>query len=109
MPNILAIKNALISCLHDEQALEIRDFDVTAITDLTSWMLIATANSQPHLRHLITALKEKCLKLGIKPLYVTDDAATGWSIIDLGQLMIHLMLDNERKLYNLEEIWTPIV
>ncbi len=106
--DILSIKNALISVLNNEQASEIQIFDVAAVTNLTDWMLIATANSQPHLRHLVTAVKASCLKLGVKPLHIADDR-TGWSIIDLGQLMIHLMLDNERKFYSLEKLWTTMV
>ncbi len=106
--NLSSIKNLLISSLNAEQASEIQIFDVTTITNLTDWMLIATANSQPHLRHLITTIEKTCFKSGIKPLHITGDH-TGWAIIDLGQLMIHLMLDQERKFYALEKLWTPIV
>lgn len=91
--------------LEDFKALNIVTMDVTSLTQTIDAMVIATGTSTRHVqsisKKLFTAVKEADLK----PLGMEGEEFGEWILIDLGDVVVHVMLESQRELYQLEKLW----
>ncbi len=90
--------------LDDRKAVDPVILDVRGISSITDFLVIVTANSEPHMKALInTAQKE--LK-GLGGLVRTDfNAGSGWAVIDAFDFMVHIFTAEQREVYRLESLW----
>lgn len=105
-------KKLLDHTLHDLseiKALNIRSIDVRKLTPLTDYMVIATGNSSRHVRaiaeNLIRHMKKRVTDLKI---IIEGDEEDEWVLVDLGDVIVHIMQQQARDFYNLEKLWTPV-
>lgn len=92
--------------LDDAQARDPVALDVTGSCGFADYFVIATVNSQGHLRGLILQLDELFRSLDLEPLHPRKrDTEIGWVLIDLGFAVIHLMAEDLREFYELERLW----
>lgn len=92
--------------LDEAQARGTVALDVHESCGFTDYFVIATVNSQGHLRGLILQLDELFRALEIEPLHPRKrDSQIGWVLIDLGFVVIHLMTEELREFYELEKLW----
>jgi ribosome-associated protein len=92
--------------LDDAQARDTIALDVTGSCGFADYFVIATVNSQGHLRGLILQLDELFRSLDVEPLHPRKrDTEIGWVLIDLGFAVIHLMNEELREFYELEKLW----
>ncbi len=99
------ILNLVTKVLEENKAEEITPIDVHELTTVTSWMVICTATSKRHAKalgeHLVTQIKHS----GLQPLGVEGEDESEWLLVDLGDVVIHIMLAETRKFYSLEKLW----
>jgi len=99
------IKEA-IKILDEKKAENIVTLDLKKLTTITDFFIIATANSVIHLqtlaKELVHSLKKTEKIIPFNPLSETD---TKWILIDYGDFIVHLFLEETRQYYNLEELW----
>ena len=92
--------------LSDKKAADIKTYDlrgrVNAFTDFT---LVATANSPPHLKALAGAVLREMRKAGGGAARTSGDSESAWIVIDYGDVMAHLFLDESREYYEIEALW----
>ena len=91
--------------LDELQASGVRLLDVRAQTGMTDFMLIATGRNSRHIRALADRLIERSKKAGHRVLGVEGLQWGEWVLIDLGDLVIHLMRQETRDFYKLEDLW----
>lgn len=92
--------------LDEAQARDAIALDVTGSCGFADYFVIATVNSQGHLRGLILQLDELFRSLDLEPLHPRKrDTEIGWVLIDLGFAVIHLMSEDLRDFYELERLW----
>ena len=92
--------------LMDElQASEVRLLDVRSQTGMTDFMLIATGRNARHIRALADRLIERSKNAGYRVLGVEGLQWGEWVLIDLGDLVVHLMRQETRDFYKLEDLW----
>ena len=91
----------IVKILDEKKAENIETFDLTADDYLVDYVVIATTLNEKHGSALLTYLKEALKPLGEEFLRVEEDA--GWTIIDLGDMFIHLMTEQYREKYSLDE------
>lgn len=91
--------------LDELQASEVRLMDVRSQTSMTDFMLIATGRNRRHIRALADHLIERSKKSGHRVLGVEGLQWCEWVLIDLGDLVIHLMRRETRDFYKLEDLW----
>jgi len=93
--------NKIIEILDDKKALDIESFDLNEKGYIVDKVIIATALNSKHTTALLTILKEELEENGEVILRTQEDS--DWSVIDLGDIMIHIMIQSQREIYNLED------
>ena len=100
------IKQLAIDGLEDLKAVDITVLDVRDMTGITDYMIIASANSSRHLKALADSVVEKYRLAGQRPLGVEGDTGGEWALVDLGDVVVHVMMPAIRALYQLEKLWS---
>lgn len=100
-----AMKAAVIDALEDIKATDITVMDVSKLTSITSVMIIASATSTRQAKSLAHNVQVKLKGLGIEPTGVEGEREGEWVLVDLGDIVVHIMLQNTRDYYNLEQLW----
>ena len=99
------IAQVVAHALDDLKAFETTFLDVRHLTTVTDTMAIASGRSDRHVRAIANAVVEESKKAGFRPIGV-EGANTGeWVLVDLGDLVVHVMLPRVREFYNLEKLW----
>ena len=100
-----AMKAAVIDALEDIKATDITVMDVSKLTSITSTMIIASATSTRQAKSLAHNVQVKMKELGIEPTGVEGEREGEWVLVDLGDIVVHIMLQSARDYYNLEQLW----
>ena len=99
------IKQFVIDKLDDMKGRDLVDIDVTGRSTITDTMLICSGNSKRHVRSIAENLVVEMKQAGQPPLSI-EGADTGeWVLVDLGDIVVHVMQDETRDFYQLEKLW----
>lgn len=99
------MKNAVVEAIEDIKGFDITVMDVTKLTSMTSYMIVASANSNRQTKAIAdnvrTTLKEK----GYEIRGTEGDKSGEWVLVDLDDIVVHIMVPATRAYYNLEQLW----
>jgi len=103
-------KTDLIVEFADEiKAERIERLDVQKKTSVADYFVICTGNSDTHIRAISDRVSEKMREEGIKPLRVEQGGSgSGWVLLDFGDVIFHVMLEEKRQFYDLESLWASM-
>jgi ribosome-associated protein len=99
------VAEVVAHALDELKALETTFLDVRHLTTVTDAMAIASGRSDRHVRAIANAVIEQSKKAGYRPIGVEGANAGEWVLVDLGDLVVHVMLPKVREFYNLEKLW----
>jgi ribosome-associated protein len=99
------IADRALAVLDDHKAIDIRCLDVSHLTSLMDYMIIATGRSDRHVRALGDALTEYCRDHGIEVLGTEGQDSAEWLLVDLVDVVVHVMLPKTRAFYEIEKLW----
>lgn len=99
------IKRIIIETLEDSKARDIQVMDVTTISTFADLMIVATGTSTTHVRSTGNAVAQKFKDLDMPPLGVEASAQPDWVLVDLGDVIVHVMTEAARAHYSLEKLW----
>lgn len=102
-----ALQSTVIDCLDDLKGRDITCLDVRKLTDIADYMIIASGTSKRHVSALAEKVIEKTKSLKNPPLGSEGVDQGEWALIDLGDIIVHVMLPDVRELYSLEKLWAP--
>lgn len=100
------INKALVKALDDLKAIDIQVLDVSKLTTITDTMIIASGRSDRQVKALADKLLEAAKELGLAPLGIEGAQKGDWILVDLGDVVAHLMHPTARAYYQLEKLWT---
>jgi ribosome-associated protein len=89
----------------DMKALEVKVLDVRGLTDIADWMVIASGTSDRHVRSVAQRVVERTKEAGFRPHGVEGQQDSDWVLIDLNEMIVHVMLPRVREFYGLEKLW----
>lgn len=98
---IAVVTDALI----DTKAKEITTMNVTHITDVTDRVVIANGTSNRHVRALASHVAAEAKKAGFAPIGIEGEEDAEWILVDLVNVVVHIMLPKARTFYDLEGLW----
>ncbi len=100
-----SLKNVVLEALSDMKALEVKLLDVRGLTDIADFMVIASGTSDRHVRSAAQRVVEKAKEAGFRPHGVEGQQDGDWVLIDLNEMIVHVMLPRVREFYGLEKLW----
>lgn len=95
----------VVNALEDVKALDVRVLDVRDRIGITDIMVIASGSSDRQLRALANNVIVKSKESGVKPIGVEGERGGEWVLVDLGDVVVHVMLPKIREFYGLERLW----
>ena len=95
----------VLSTLEEFKALDVKSVDVTGRNPLTDHFVIASGTSTRHVKSMADKLMQVTKANGLKPLGVEGEREAQWILVDLNDIIVHLMLPQARAFYNLEKLW----
>ncbi|MFI4889899.1 MAG: ribosome silencing factor [Steroidobacterales bacterium] len=99
------MQTIVVDALADMKALDIKVLDVRGLTDIADTMVIASGTSDRHVRSVAQRVVEKTKAAGFRPHGVEGQKDSDWVLIDLSDLIVHVMLPRVRDFYGLEKLW----
>ena len=101
------LKNKIINSLEDIKAVNPVAIDVTKISSLTDFMVIASGTSNRHIAAMSEHILEGLKKTNISGIKIEGQGGDDWVLVDAGDVVIHLMSADAREFYDLESLWDP--
>ena len=100
------VKDLVLQALDDMKAQDVQVMDVRDMTSVTDVMVIASGTSDRHVKALADNVAEVVKGAGLQPLGVEGEGSREWVLVDLGDVIVHVMHPQTRAFYNLEKLWS---
>ncbi|MEE9331390.1 MAG: ribosome silencing factor [Methylophilaceae bacterium] len=105
MLDVIAIKDAVVNAIEDIKGFDITVLDVTKLTSMTSYMVICSANSSRQTKAIADNIYVKLKEKGVIPRGQEGEGTGDWVLVDLDDVIVHIMVPATRAYYNLEQLW----
>jgi ribosome-associated protein len=104
-PAPAAVVPVVEGALDEMKAVNVKVLNVQKLTDITDTMIIASGNSDRHVRSIADRVVEHAKKAGFRPTGVEGERDGEWVLVDLQDVIVHIMLPRVREFYRLESLW----
>lgn len=101
----ITVARKISRALDDMKAIDVRVVDVTRVTSIADVMIIATGRSDRHLRALADTAAQTARVCKLRVLGTEGERTGEWVLVDLGDIIVHLMHPTARAYYQLEKLW----
>ena len=91
--------------LEEKKAGDLRVIDVSALSSITNYLVVATATSEPHVRALRVELEKALDASKTRIIGIETASESGWAVMDAFDVMVHLFTAEKREHYRLEHLW----
>jgi len=102
---LLRIVNA---ALDDMKAVNVKVMDVRHLTDITDIVVIASGNSDRHVKSIADRIVQFAKQNDFRPIGVEGATEGEWVLVDLNDIVVHVMLPRVREFYGLEKLWEDV-
>jgi ribosome-associated protein len=99
------ILNTIAQAIYDKKGINILALDVSGISTLTDYVLIAEGNVDKHVIAISKAILDTLLEMGIRAFSTEGIKSGDWVVLDFFHIMVHLFMPGLRDKYQLEELW----
>jgi ribosome-associated protein len=103
-----ALRDLVVDALEDRKGRDIVAMDVARATNITDFMVLASGTSNRHVKALVDQVIEAASARGNPPLGVEGRETFEWVLIDLGDVIVHVMQAQTREFYDLERLWSDL-
>lgn len=102
------LNRSILQSLEDTKGQQITELDVSGMTDVMDYLVIANGSSNRHVKSLANNLVEELKENGLRPIGVEGLEAGEWVLVDYGDTVVHIMLPAMRDFYELEKLWSKV-
>jgi ribosome silencing factor RsfS/YbeB/iojap len=100
------LHGAVTTALEDLKARDTREIDVRGKTSVTDLIVVTSGTSTRHVKSIADEVVRSAKKIGLPPIGVEGQREAEWVLVDLGDIVVHVMLPRTREFYGLERLWT---
>ena len=94
----------IVATLDNKKATNIKSLEITELSSVADYFVIATGTSGTHIRALSDEVQDTLTKQGVEPRNV-EGKSTGWILLEYQGVVVHIFLEETRNYYNLERLW----
>ena len=102
------LRDHVVAALEDLKGVNIVTLDVAALTPMTDHMVLVTGTSNRHVKALVDTANESSKALGVQPLGIEGRESYDWVLVDLADVIVHVMNEEARNFYELERLWSDL-
>lgn len=102
------LQQIAIDALNDLKAIDLITFDVRTLTTITDVMIICSGRSTRHVKAIADNVISKAKENHVTHIRSEGKSEGEWVVVDLTDVIVHVMLPTTRQFYNLEDLWEPI-
>jgi ribosome-associated protein len=106
--DIRKLQKIAVGALEDVKAKDVEVLNTTKISALFDRVIIATGDSNRHVKALARSVHDKVKEAGGEVIGIEGEDAGEWVLVDLGDIVVHVMQPAVRTYYNLEELWKVV-
>jgi ribosome-associated protein len=99
------LREVVLGALAELKAVDVKALDVRGITDITDTMVVASGTSDRHVKSLAERVTQRCKEAGFRPFGIEGERDGEWVLLDLQDVVLHVMLPRVREFYALEKLW----
>jgi ribosome-associated protein len=100
------LRERVLAALDELKAKDVREIDVRGKTSIADFLVIASGTSTRHVKSMADEVVKYAKQAGMMPLGVEGQREAEWVLVDLGDIVVHVMLPRIREFYGLERLWT---
>ena len=105
-PPVEALLRTVHAAVEELKAKDVTEIDVRGKSSVCDFMVIASGTSTRHVKSIADEVVKFAKKLDVMPLGVEGEREAEWVLVDLGDVIVHVMLPRVREFYALERLWT---
>lgn len=99
------MKDAVVNAIEDIKGFDVTVLDVAKLTSMTNYMIICSANSSRQTKAIADNINVELKAKGYNPRGLEGEKDGEWVLVDLGEVIVHIMIPTTRAYYNLEQLW----
>lgn len=103
-----ALRDLVVDTLEDFKGRDLVTLPVAELTDITDYMILVSGTSNRHVKSLVDHMVEAAKAADEPPRGVEGRETNEWVLVDLGDVLVHVMQADTRKFYDLERLWQDI-
>ncbi len=100
-----ALTAFIIEKIEDMKGRDITTLDISNKSSFADYMIVCSGNSNRHVKSIAQSVAIECRAEGLEPLGVEGNDVGEWALVDLGDVIVHVMTDDTRDRYQLEQLW----
>ncbi|MDB1123223.1 ribosome silencing factor [Vibrio algarum] len=100
------LKTFLAEKADDMKAENIVTINVVDKSSVTDYMIVCTGSSKRHVSSIADNVATEAKNRGLTPLGIDGENEGEWVVLDMGDVMVHVMQQEHRELYQLEKLWS---
>lgn len=102
------LREIAVTALEDMKGIDITVMDVRTLTSITDYMIVCTSRSTRHAKALAESVSTKAKEMKASFVRTEGEKDGEWILVDLGDVVIHIMVATVRSFYSLEDLWEPL-
>jgi ribosome-associated protein len=99
------LQGIVTAALDDMKAVNVKVLDVRGLTDIADTLIVASGNSDRHVRSIADRVIQRVKEAGFRPFGTEAKRDGEWVLVDLHDIVVHVMLPRVREFYGLERLW----